>query len=72
MTVSSAGEFRVIYREPNGRAALKVLDHLDVHYRNFIALSPFMVLSTASAGPRGRFSEGRPAGVRRRSGRAHS
>ncbi|MDE0204549.1 MAG: pyridoxamine 5'-phosphate oxidase family protein, partial [Candidatus Tectomicrobia bacterium] len=31
------------------RAALKVLDHLDVHCRNFIALSPFLVLSTASA-----------------------
>ena len=49
MTVSRAGELRTIYREPNARAALKVLDHLDAHCRNFIAPSPFLVLSTASA-----------------------
>ena len=49
MTASRAGELRTIYREPNARAALKVLDHLDAHCRNFIALSPFLVLSTASA-----------------------
>ena len=49
MTVSRAGELRTIYREPSERAALKVLDHLDAHCRNFIALSPFLVLSTASA-----------------------
>ena len=49
MTVSSAGELRTIYREPSERAALKVLDHLDAHCRNFIALSPFLVLNTASA-----------------------
>ena len=49
MKVSSSGDLRGIYRQPNERAALKVLDHLDVHCRNFIALSPFLVLSTTSA-----------------------
>ena len=52
MTVSGAGELRTIYREPNERAALRVLDHLDVHCRNFLALPPFLVLSTVS--PQGR------------------
>ncbi len=46
---SNTAKLRTIYREPNERAALKVLDHLDVHCRNFIALSPFVVLSTTSA-----------------------
>ena len=49
MTGSRNETLRAVYREPNARAALKVLDHLDVHCRNFIALSPFLVLSTASA-----------------------
>ena len=49
MTGSRDAKLRAIYREPNERAALKVLDHLDDHCRNFIALSPFLVLSTASA-----------------------
>ena len=59
MTGSRTETLRAVYREPNQRAALKVLDHLDVHCRNFIALSPFLVLSTAStqgqtdASPRG-------------------
>ena len=49
MTGARSETLRAVYREPNQRAALKVLDHLDVHCRNFIALSPFLVLSTASA-----------------------
>ena len=49
MTGSRDATLRAIYREPNARAALKVLDHLDDHCRHFIALSPLLVLSTASA-----------------------
>ncbi len=49
MATKIAGELRTIYCEPNERAALKVLDHLDAHCRNFIALSPFLVLSSSSA-----------------------
>ena len=52
MTVSSADDLRAVYPEPDERAALKVLDHLDVHCRNFILLSSFLVLGTTS--PRGR------------------
>ena len=49
MTVSSYSELRTVYKPPAPRAAQKVLDHLDVHCRNFIALSPLCVLSSANA-----------------------
>ena len=57
--VTNRSELRTVYREPRPRAAQKVLDHLDVHCRNFIEMSPFCVLSTtgtdgrADASPRG-------------------
>ncbi len=57
--VTNRAELRTVYREPRPRAAQKVLDHLDVHCRNFIEMSPFCVLSTtgtngrADASPRG-------------------
>ena len=59
MTVTNEGELRAVYRPPAARAAQKVLDRLDIHCRNFIALSPFCVLSScdasgqADASPRG-------------------
>ena len=66
MSVAEAGTavtdrsgLREVYREPLPRAAQKVLDHLDVHCRNFIEMSPLCVLSTtgsdgrADASPRG-------------------
>lgn len=59
MAVSTDAELRTVYPPPAPRAAQKVLDHLDVHCRNFIALSPFCVLSSsdasgqADASPRG-------------------
>ena len=59
MTVGSYSELRNVYRPPAPRATQKVLDHLDVHCRNFIALSPLCVLSSsdangqADASPRG-------------------
>ena len=49
MTISNGGELRETYRPPAPRAAQKVLDRLDEHCRNFIALSPFCVLSTSNA-----------------------
>ena len=49
MRVSDYSELRTVYEPPAPRAAQKVLDHLDVHCRNFIALSPLCVLSTAGA-----------------------
>ena len=42
-------ELRRVYRPPAARAGLKVLDHLDVHCRRFITLSPFYVISSARA-----------------------
>lgn len=42
-------DLRDVYPEPTGRAVDKTLDHLDVHCRRFVALSPFVVLSTSSA-----------------------
>jgi PPOX class probable FMN-dependent enzyme len=59
MVVSNDAELRTVYPPPAPRAAQKVLDHLDIHCRNFIALSPFCVLSSsdasgqADASPRG-------------------
>ena len=49
MSVSNYSALRTVYKPPAPRAVQKVLDHLDVHCRNFIALSPFCVLSTANA-----------------------
>ena len=49
MAVNDYAELRTVYTPPAARAAQKVLDHLDVHCRNFIALSPLCVLSSAGA-----------------------
>ena len=49
MTVKNYSELRDLYKPPAPRAVQKVLDHLDVHCRNFIALSPLCVLSSAGA-----------------------
>ena len=49
MPVDTMDKLRTVYRPPAARAGQKVLDHLDVHCRNFIALSPFYVISSARA-----------------------
>jgi PPOX class probable FMN-dependent enzyme len=49
MPINDMAELRTVYRPPNERAGLKVLDHLDIHCRDFIALSPFYVISSARA-----------------------
>ncbi len=59
MTIGEMTDLRSVYRPPAPRAAQKVLDHLDAHSRNFIALSPLCILSSsndegqADASPRG-------------------
>ena len=59
LSVNNHSELRTVYKPPAPRAAQKVLDHLDGHCQNFIALSPFCILSTtnakgqADASPRG-------------------
>ena len=47
--VNNYADLRNVYQPPSPRAAQKVLAHLDVHAQNFIALSPFCILSTANA-----------------------
>lgn len=52
MTIDSLDALRRLYPEPKGRAIKKQLDRLDAHCRRFVALSPFVVLSTVSAAGR--------------------
>ena len=49
MVITSQSELRTAYREPAPRAAQKVIDRLDRHCWNFIALSPFCVISSFGA-----------------------
>ena len=50
MAIDSVTKLRALYRRPpRARSGLKVLDHLDVHCRNFLALSPLCVISSARA-----------------------
>ena len=59
MPIQTITELRALYAPPGERAARKQIPALDVHCRNFIALSPFVVLSTGDphggldASPRG-------------------
>lgn len=60
MAIDSVTKLRAVYRRPpRARSGLKVLDRLDIHCRNFIALSPLCVISSsradgrADASPRG-------------------
>jgi PPOX class probable FMN-dependent enzyme len=52
MAITNKSELRTTYQEPNERAQQKVLDRLDIHCRNFIALSPFCIISSFGAGGR--------------------
>ena len=64
MPVTDMAELRVVYPPPKAQAGLKVLDHLDVHCRDFIALSPFYVISSARADGRADASpRGDPSGI---------
>lgn len=49
MGIDDYSELRTVYKPPAPRAAQKVLDHLDDHCQNFIALSPLCILSSANA-----------------------
>ena len=49
MSINTLEELRAVYQPTAARAGLKVLDHLDAYCRNFIALSPFYVTSSACA-----------------------
>lgn len=57
--ITTIEELYSVYKQPAERAVQKEIPKLDQHCRNFIALSPFLVLSTdgsdgtADASPRG-------------------
>lgn len=46
-TIADQDELRQHYGPVSGLAEKKVLDYIDPHSRNFIAMSPFHVLATA-------------------------
>lgn len=48
--IASPAQLRETYALPKGRAVSKQIDRLDGYCRDFIALSPFLLLSTAGAG----------------------
>ena len=47
--LTTLASLRALYPAPKERAVRKQLDHLDVHCRRFIELSPFVVLASAGA-----------------------
>lgn len=47
--ICSLTDLRATYAEPSDIAVRKELDHIDRHTRDFIARSPFVVISTADA-----------------------
>ena len=57
--VSNLRQLRSIYNYSKGRAASKIINSLEKHYKNFINLSPFVVISSkgknghADVSPRG-------------------
>jgi PPOX class probable FMN-dependent enzyme len=48
--ITDLEQLRAIYPEPAERSVLKELDRLDVHCRDFIARSPFVLLASSNAG----------------------
>ena len=57
--IKDTSSLRTVYKQPAERAVKKQLDHLDMHCRRFIELSPFVVLASngvdgrSDASPRG-------------------
>jgi uncharacterized protein len=49
MRMTSAEDLRSVYRTPGGGAIDKAIQHLDQHCIDYLAKSPFFVLSTANA-----------------------
>jgi uncharacterized protein len=47
--ISSFAELRTLFGEPSELAKRKVITYIDEHCRNYIAQSPFLILSTSDA-----------------------
>lgn len=52
MEINDLSQLEALYGETSQRARRKVMPALDVHCRNFIALSPFLLIGSASAAGR--------------------
>ena len=48
--IESIDALRAVYGDAKARSVKKQIDHLDVHCRRFIALSPFVVVASADFG----------------------
>ena len=48
--IESIDALRAVYGDAKARSVKKQIDHLDVHCRRFIALSPFVVIASADSG----------------------
>ncbi len=46
--ITSLEQLRELYPPPSDRAVRKEIDHLDAHCREFIAMSPFMLMASAA------------------------
>lgn len=55
-------KLREIYGDVSPRAAVKIIDHIDHHVRQFIAASPFAVLATSDGNRLDASPKGDPAG----------
>ena len=51
--IASLEELRTLYRPPMERAVQKELKHLDRHHKRFVALSPFLAISSTGKDGRG-------------------
>jgi PPOX class probable FMN-dependent enzyme len=51
--LTSEADLAALYPQPSALVIAKAIDHLDVHCRSFLALSPFMTLGTQSADGKG-------------------
>lgn len=62
MAITSEAELRALYGETSPRAAMKVLDRLDGHCREFIRHSPFVLVATSDGQTVDVSPKGDPAG----------
>ena len=51
--IETLEQLRALYRPPMERAVLKELKHLDRHHKRFVALSPFLAISSTGSDGRG-------------------
>jgi len=60
--VTTEAELEALYGLPSGAAVIKEIDHISDHYRQFIEISPFVVVATSGPGGLDCTPRGDPAG----------